>query len=90
MGRAFAARLTKTRAKTFQHGPFVFRVVFETSLPWGLKKRNGTVALLAYCWGQAESTEQFMHFRILVLGPLAFALGRIQYVRRNARQSVRS
>lgn len=73
--------MSVTRDLDIRLGPFVFRAVLETSRPWGLKRRNGTVAPLAWCWGQSESPDRFLHFRLLVLGPVGMAFGRIVQVR---------
>lgn len=64
----------------FKLGNVVFRAVLEWSKPWGLLKRDGTVASLAWCWGQSESPHKFLQFRLLVLGPLGIALGRIHEI----------
>ncbi|SNR95435.1 hypothetical protein SAMN04488503_2007 [Humidesulfovibrio mexicanus] len=63
--------------RNFFIGPWLVRLVADFSRPWGIILFGGRFARFAWCWGQAESRTSFWHYRLLTVGPLGIAVGRV-------------
>lgn len=58
-------------------GPWLVRLIADFSRPWGVTLSGGRFTRFAWCWGQADSRTSFLHYRLLAVGPLGIAVGRI-------------
>jgi hypothetical protein len=61
------------------------RLVADFSRPWGTTLPGGRFARFAWCWDQAESRTSFLCFRLLAIGPVGVAVGRIIRIAPGAR-----
>lgn len=54
------------------------RVLFYTNLPWGMRFPDKRVEFCGVCWIWVETRQAFVELKILWLGPLCLAFGRVR------------